>query len=110
MQITLDLLSQQIEVHPDAIEDVRQLYAPSDHEVFVLVPMDFATMIDKVYIHMGNPVIAVDTVWDVYLALHDTLISCGHCMVVMKCKMRMDTSILEVLMAVKVLLIHELNP
>jgi hypothetical protein len=30
------------------------------------------------------------------------LISCGHCMVVMKRKMRMDTSILEVLMVVKV--------
>ena len=75
LQITLDLLSQQIEVYPDAIEDVRQLYAPPDHKVFVLVPMDFATMINKVYVHMENPVIAVDTVWDVYLALHDTLIA-----------------------------------
>ena len=31
-------------------------------------------MINKVYVHVGSPVIAVDTVWDVYLALHDTLI------------------------------------
>ena len=37
--------------------------------------MDFATMINKVYVHMGIPVIAVDTVWDVYLGLHDTLIA-----------------------------------
>jgi hypothetical protein len=37
--------------------------------------MDFATMINKVYVHMGSPVIAVDTVWDVYLGLHDTLIA-----------------------------------
>ena len=39
------------------------------------MPMDFATIINKVYVYMGNPVIAVDTVWDVYLALHDTLIA-----------------------------------
>ena len=35
--------------------------------------MDFATMINKVYVHMGNPVIAVDTVWDVYLVERVTL-------------------------------------
>lgn len=68
-----NLLLQQIKVHPDAIEDVRQLYAPPDHDVFVLVPMDFATMINKVYVQMGSPVIAVNTVWDVYLALYDSL-------------------------------------
>ena len=51
------------------------MYAPPDHEVFVLVPLDFATMINEIYIHAGSPVIAVDTVWNVYLALHDALVA-----------------------------------
>jgi hypothetical protein len=37
--------------------------------------MDFATMINKIYVQTGSPVIAVDTVWDVYLALHGTLMA-----------------------------------
>ena len=68
-------LRQQIKVHSEAIEDVRQLYAPPDHEVFLLVPMDFATTINEVYVRVGSPVIAVDTVWNVYRALHDTLMA-----------------------------------
>ena len=28
--------------------------------------MDFATMTNEVYVHVGSPVIAVDTVWNVY--------------------------------------------
>jgi hypothetical protein len=40
-----------------------------------MVPIDFATMINEVYVDMGSPVIAVDTVWDVYLALRDTLLA-----------------------------------
>ena len=38
-----------------------------------MVPTDFATIISEVYVQAGSPVIAVDTVWDVYRALHDTL-------------------------------------
>ena len=30
-------------------------------------------MINKVYVQLGSPVIAVDTVWDIYLELHGTL-------------------------------------
>ena len=73
--VNLTLLRQQIKVHPDAIEDVRQLYAPPDHEVFILVPMDFSTIINDVYVNMRSPVIAVNTVWDVYRALHNTLMA-----------------------------------
>ena len=69
------LLWQQIKVQQDAIGDVRQLYAPPDHEVFVLVPMDFAMMINEVYVQMGSPMIAVDTVWEIYLALHGSLMA-----------------------------------
>ena len=32
-------------------------------------------MINKVYVQIGSPVIAVNTVWDVYLALHDDLMA-----------------------------------
>ena len=37
--------------------------------------MDFATSINQVYVQMGSPEIAVNTVWDVYLALHDALMT-----------------------------------
>ena len=30
-------------------------------------------MINKVYVQLGSPIIAVDTMWDVYLELHGTL-------------------------------------
>lgn len=30
-------------------------------------------MVNKVYVQMGSPIIAVNSVWDVYLALHETL-------------------------------------
>ena len=96
-------------------------------------------MINKVYVQLGSPIIAVDTVWDVYLELHGTLMvvmndipmdvhvgwrysidnqvfgthktlmpfnpkptTCNLCSVVMKCKMRMVTFILEELTGAKV--------
>jgi hypothetical protein len=37
--------------------------------------MDFATMINEIYVNEGSPVIGVDTVWNVYLALRDTLMA-----------------------------------
>ena len=32
-------------------------------------------MINEVYVRVGSPVIAVDTVWNVYRELHDTLMA-----------------------------------
>ncbi|KAJ7650764.1 hypothetical protein FB45DRAFT_820169 [Roridomyces roridus] len=58
-----------VRVRPDAIAQVRQLYAPPDHEVFALVPADFQELAMQFYneISIPPPPVTRDNVWDVYL-------------------------------------------
>jgi hypothetical protein len=64
-----------ISVPTEAVEDARKLYAPSDHEVFALVPPDFATVVQDIYSSLGKPVINVSSVWDIYAQLHCGLLA-----------------------------------
>ncbi|KAJ6613735.1 hypothetical protein B0H10DRAFT_1804947 [Mycena sp. CBHHK59/15] len=59
----------QIKVDGEAIDDVRALYAPKDHEVFQLVPPDFQAIITQIYIESGQPPVTRESCWDVYLLL-----------------------------------------
>ncbi|KAJ7939733.1 hypothetical protein B0H13DRAFT_1850502 [Mycena leptocephala] len=44
-----------IRVNPTAIAEVRNLYAPPDHDVFELVPRDFAIIVGQIYQQLGQP-------------------------------------------------------
>jgi hypothetical protein len=59
----------QIKVRQDAIDTVRNLYAPRDHEVFQLVPPDFAGIISQMYVEIGQPPVTRQSCWDIYLQL-----------------------------------------
>ncbi|KAJ7106244.1 hypothetical protein C8R44DRAFT_745316 [Mycena epipterygia] len=63
------VLDFKIKVDPKAIDQVRSLYAPTDHEVFQLVPPDFQTIIAEMYINIGEPPVTRETCWNVYLQL-----------------------------------------
>ncbi|KAJ6568517.1 hypothetical protein B0H19DRAFT_939041 [Mycena capillaripes] len=63
------VLDFKIKVDPAAIAYVRNLYAPPDHEVFELVPKDFAKLATEFYAQIGNPLITRTNVWDIYMAL-----------------------------------------
>ncbi|KAJ7133065.1 hypothetical protein C8R44DRAFT_730264 [Mycena epipterygia] len=63
------VLDFKIKVDPEAIDQVRSLYAPTDHEVFQLVPPDFQTIIAEMYINIGEPPVTRETCWNVYLQL-----------------------------------------
>ncbi|KAJ7176192.1 hypothetical protein C8R43DRAFT_942992 [Mycena crocata] len=52
-----------------AIDKVRALYAPKEHEVFQLVPPDFQAIITQMYTEMGQPPVTRNNCWDVYLHL-----------------------------------------
>ncbi|KAJ6461455.1 hypothetical protein C8R45DRAFT_1056028 [Mycena sanguinolenta] len=56
-------------VFQEAIDTVRNLYCPQDHEVFQLVPPDFAVIITQLYVEIGEPPITRISCWDVYLRL-----------------------------------------
>ncbi|KAJ7716886.1 hypothetical protein B0H14DRAFT_2643761 [Mycena olivaceomarginata] len=43
-----------IRVNPIAIAEVRNLYAPPDHDVFELVPRDFAIIVGQIYQQLDN--------------------------------------------------------
>jgi hypothetical protein len=45
---------------------VEAIYAPSDNEVFQLVPADFAHHVALVYEDVGHPVVTDETFWEVY--------------------------------------------
>lgn len=56
-------------VNPVHVETVRKLYAPSNHEVFQLVPPTFAAYCQEIYKAKGSPSINRASVWDVYLMI-----------------------------------------
>ncbi|KAJ7840173.1 hypothetical protein B0H14DRAFT_2587571 [Mycena olivaceomarginata] len=56
-----------IRVNPIAIAEVRNLYAPPDHDVFELVPRDFAIIVGQIYQQLGQPSVTRTNGWDVYM-------------------------------------------
>ncbi|KAJ7771896.1 hypothetical protein B0H14DRAFT_3096030 [Mycena olivaceomarginata] len=53
---------------------IRNLYAPKDHEVFQLVPPDFAAIVSQMYVEIGQPPVTRQSCWDIYLQL----LNCFH--------------------------------
>lgn len=62
-------------MEPEAVEYVRALYAPKDHEVFQLVPPTFNVLAKGFYVEMGSPAATRTNVWDVYLDLQRRFIA-----------------------------------
>ncbi|KAJ7053074.1 hypothetical protein C8F01DRAFT_997387, partial [Mycena amicta] len=58
-----------VQVKPEAVEQIRNLYAPRDHDVFQLVPKDFAVLASQFYAQMGSPAVTRTNAWTVYLGL-----------------------------------------
>ncbi|KAJ6459612.1 hypothetical protein C8R45DRAFT_843325, partial [Mycena sanguinolenta] len=58
-----------IKVDPAAITRVRNLYAPPAHEVYELVPPDFAKLATEFYSEIGNPPVTRTNVWDIYMTI-----------------------------------------
>ncbi|KAJ7480783.1 hypothetical protein FB451DRAFT_1030888, partial [Mycena latifolia] len=44
-------------------------YAPPDHEVFELVPPDFAQLATAFYLELGQPAVTRTNVWNIYMVL-----------------------------------------
>ncbi|KAJ7820410.1 hypothetical protein B0H14DRAFT_3089252 [Mycena olivaceomarginata] len=57
------VLDFKVMVRQDAIDQVRNLYAPKDHTVFQLVPPDFAVIINQLYCEIGQPPVTRQTCW-----------------------------------------------
>ncbi|KIM38531.1 hypothetical protein M413DRAFT_20009 [Hebeloma cylindrosporum] len=55
-----------ITVEPEAIQYVRELFAPPSDPTFELVPAAFALYADMFYKGLGSPEISWDTAWDIY--------------------------------------------
>ncbi|KAF9254085.1 hypothetical protein L218DRAFT_812290, partial [Marasmius fiardii PR-910] len=56
--------------HAPILKEAEDLWASPDHEVFQLVPKDFAILIEHVYVHVLNkPEITRGNVWTVYIGL-----------------------------------------
>ena len=56
----------QIPVPPELLDEMEELYAPSDHSVFTLVPPVFHECATDIYCSIGEPEVTVKTFWDVY--------------------------------------------
>ncbi|KAK7027184.1 hypothetical protein R3P38DRAFT_3315470 [Favolaschia claudopus] len=63
------VLEFKVTLDPNSIPDVRNLYAPPDHEVFELVPKDFGELAAHSYAEIDSPPISRSNVWEVYNAL-----------------------------------------
>lgn len=46
---------------------MRQMYAPSDHPVFELVPPAFGALAAEFYGQIGGPAITRENIWNIYL-------------------------------------------
>ncbi|KAJ7899171.1 hypothetical protein B0H14DRAFT_2241077, partial [Mycena olivaceomarginata] len=62
-------LKMMCKVGQDAIDTVRRIYAPRDHEVFQLVPPDFGMIISQMYNEIGQPPVTRQSCWDIYRQL-----------------------------------------
>ncbi|KAF7312964.1 hypothetical protein MKEN_00981000 [Mycena kentingensis (nom. inval.)] len=55
-----------VQADPARVQQIRDLLAPSNHEVFKLVPDDFAVLAMEFYSMIGSPRVTRVNVWDVY--------------------------------------------
>ncbi|KAG9083204.1 hypothetical protein FS749_006229 [Ceratobasidium sp. UAMH 11750] len=60
-----------VEVPHEAVEQVRQMYAPPDHVVFQWMPQPFEAWAQKFYTHVGGEVIVRDNAWRYYHGILD---------------------------------------
>lgn len=67
--LNLNDIPWQVEVRPEHVDTVEEIYAPSDHPVFQLVPDSFAEYAARFYATLGSPAITRGNVWDVYRTL-----------------------------------------
>lgn len=58
---------------PELLDEVEALYAPPGHSVFELVPPAFNEQVTEHYSAIGQPVVNVDTFWDIYCQLLEML-------------------------------------
>ncbi|KAJ7841523.1 hypothetical protein B0H14DRAFT_3140219 [Mycena olivaceomarginata] len=63
------VLDFKIKVRQDAIDTVRRIYAPRDHNIFQLVPPDFGVIISQMYNEIGQPPVTRQSCWDIYRQL-----------------------------------------
>ncbi|KAJ7265692.1 hypothetical protein C8J57DRAFT_1620785 [Mycena rebaudengoi] len=63
------VLDFKVKVEQEAVDHVRALYAPPDHQVFELVPPEFHTMISAIYALLGQPDVTCETCWGIYKAI-----------------------------------------
>jgi hypothetical protein len=68
----------QVKVEQEALDHVRQLYAPSDDPVFELVPPIFAAHADTLYEDMGRPEVTSKNVWEIYRGILQDLERVQH--------------------------------
>jgi hypothetical protein len=66
-------LSLKVKVDPEAIQYVRERFAPPDDPVFELVPPLFAEYVGVIYAQMGSPEVKYATIWDIYLHIIEEL-------------------------------------
>ncbi|KAH9487316.1 hypothetical protein JR316_0001389 [Psilocybe cubensis] len=58
-----------IQVSQEAIDEVRQIFAPPEDPVFQLVPPEFKHYADILYQSMESPVLTSENIWEVYSEL-----------------------------------------
>ncbi|CAK5264132.1 unnamed protein product [Mycena citricolor] len=63
------ILDFKVKVNQAHIDTVREQYAPPAHDIFHLVPPDFAEYISRFYADLGSPPVTRQTCWDVYRQL-----------------------------------------
>ncbi|CAK5274358.1 unnamed protein product [Mycena citricolor] len=63
------ILDFKIKADPVGIQKVRDMYAPPDHEIFQLVPLDFEVLISQIYRDIGEPPVNRKSCWEVYRRL-----------------------------------------
>ena len=59
----------QIPVSDELLDRLEQQYAPRDHAVFQLVPLEFDQWANMYYAEMDKPVVNSTTFWDIYLQM-----------------------------------------
>lgn len=71
-------MHRQVKVEQEALDHVRQLYAPPDDPVFELVPPVFARHAHALYEAMGHPEVTSNNVWDIYRGILQGLEAIQH--------------------------------
>jgi hypothetical protein len=58
-----------VKVDHSSLDAMRQIYAPPDHPVFLLVPQEFSQQASLFMAELGSPPVTGDNVWNVYADL-----------------------------------------